>query len=108
MYGVISQSVAQRVPEIGIRVALGASPGQMLRLVLREGLLLASIGLAIGLAAALAGTRLLSSLLFGVEATDPLTFVVVSLALVVVALLATYLPARRAMRIDPVVALRAE
>jgi putative ABC transport system permease protein len=108
VYGVISQSVARRVPEIGIRIALGASPAQMVALILRQGVLLALAGLGVGLAVSLVLTRLIASLLFGVEATDPATFGVVSLLLLLVAVLASYLPARRALKIDPVGALRTE
>jgi ABC-type antimicrobial peptide transport system permease subunit len=108
VYGVVSQAVAQCVPEIGIRVALGASQGQMLMLILRHGLTLAVAGLAVGLAVALAMTRLIASLLFDVETTDPATFTLVSVLLLAVAVVASYVPARRAMNVDPVVALRAE
>ena len=89
-------------------MALGASPSDARRMVLREGLLMAAAGIAAGLVAALAGGRLLGGLLYGVEATDPLTFVVVPLLLAGVALLASYLPARRATRVDPTTALRAD
>ena len=108
VYGLISYSVAQRRREIGIRVALGAQPRQVLVPVLREGLMLAAIGAAIGLAGAFATTRLLSRFLFGIGATDPLTFAGVCLLLLAVALLATYIPSRRALRIDPIAALRAD
>jgi predicted permease len=106
IYGVLSYTVAQRTREIGIRTALGATRGHVLRDVLGHGLRLTAVGLAAGLAAALLGTRLLSSLLFGVHATDSATFLAVSAVLTLVALLASYLPARRAMRVDPIVALR--
>jgi predicted permease len=106
IYGVLSYMVAQRTRDIGIRMALGASEGRIVWDVLGFGLRLAGIGLAIGLAAALAATRLLSSLLYGVRPTDAITFVVVSLALLTVALIASYLPARRATRVDPLTALR--
>jgi putative ABC transport system permease protein len=108
IYGVISYSVSQRTREIGIRMALGAERGDTIRLVLGEGMLVILIGLAIGLAGSLALTRFLSSLLFGVTPTDPLTFAGVALLLAVIALAACYVPARRAMRVDPLLALRYE
>jgi putative ABC transport system permease protein len=108
IYGVISYSVSQRTREIGIRMALGAERGDTMRLVLGEGMLVILIGLAIGLAGSLALTRFLSSLLFGVTPTDPLTFAGVALLLAVIALAACYVPARRAMRVDPLLALRYE
>lgn len=108
MYGVISYSVAQRTQEIGIRMALGAERQKVLGMILAQGARLAGLGISIGLMAAFGVTRLMTSFLFGVQATDPLTFLSVSLLLVTVALLACYLPARRAMRVDPLVALRYE
>jgi putative ABC transport system permease protein len=108
IYGVISYNVAQRTREMGIRAALGASERSLLRLILDRGVRLTIIGLAIGLAGAIALTRLLATLLFGVGARDPATMVSVALILAGVAIMASYLPARRATRVDPVVALRYE
>lgn len=108
IYGLIAHSVSLRTHEIGIRVALGAQRKDVLRLILGEGARLTAIGLAIGVALSFAATRLISSLLFGVTATDPLTFVAVAVILCGVALLASYIPARRAMRFDPTEALRYE
>jgi len=108
IYGVISYSVSQRRREIGIRLALGAQRGDVLQMIVREGAKTALAGVAIGIAAALLLTQLMRSLLFGVSAQDPLTFACVAAVLILVALLASYLPARRAMLVDPVVALRYE
>jgi putative ABC transport system permease protein len=108
IFGVMNYSVALRTRELGLRLAVGAQPRQVLLLVLKQGLLLTIVGVVLGLAAAFALTRLLSGLLFGIGAVDVTTFATISLLLVVVSLLACYLPARRAMRIDPLKALRYE
>jgi predicted permease len=106
LYGVISYTVTRRTNEIGIRLALGATPARALRMVLRESLWLALAGIAIGVPAALAATRLISTMLFGVSATDPLTIAVATLLMLAVAAMAAFLPARRAARVDPMEALR--
>ncbi len=108
LYGVIAFGVAQRTREIGVRVALGAERGDVLRLIMRRGLLLTATGLAIGIVAALALGRFVASLLYGVTPTDPATLLAVALFLALVAMLASYLPARRATRVDPMVALKTE
>jgi putative ABC transport system permease protein len=108
IYGVIAFTVAQRTNEIGIRVAMGAQRGDVLRLVLGQGGRLIFLGVALGVVAGLLITRLMSGLLFGISATDPSTFAGVALLLAAVALLACYMPARRATHVDPLIALRYE
>jgi putative ABC transport system permease protein len=108
IYGVMAYVVAQRTREMGIRLAMGAQTGDLLKLVMRHGGKLAGVGVAFGIAAALGMMRLMSSMLYGVSAADPLTFAGVAIFLMAVALAACYLPARRATRVDPMIALRYE
>jgi len=108
IYGVMAYSVAQRTREIGVRVALGACSNDVLRLFLAQGFRLAALGLLFGVTAALALTRLMSSMIYGVSSTDAATFFTVAFFLAAVALVACYIPARRALRVDPMAALRYE
>jgi putative ABC transport system permease protein len=108
IYGVLAYAVVQRTQEIGVRMALGAERRQVLALILRRGLGLAAIGIIVGLAGALAGARYLQSMLFGIEPRDPATFAIVAIAFAIIAIIASYLPARRATRVDPMVALRVD
>ena len=108
IYGVMAYSVSQRTSEIGIRIALGAGKKSIFRLIVGQAMTIVAISLALGVVAAFGATRLLNSLLFGVGASDPVTFGAIVLLVSAVAFLAAWLPARRAMRVDPIVALRAE
>jgi len=108
IYGLMTYTVTQRVPELGVRIALGASPGNILRLILGQGALLAIVGLALGIGLSLAAGRLLDGLLFGVTPREPWVFASVAMLIALAALAACYLPGRRAVAVDPIVALRAE
>ena len=108
LFGLMAYTVGQRTPELGVRMALGAPPDRLLRGVVRDGLTIVAIGLVVGLAGALAVTRVLGSLLFDLSATDPRVFAGAALLLLAVAAFACYLPARRVLRVDPLAALRAE
>jgi putative ABC transport system permease protein len=108
LYGVLSYAVTQRSREIGLRMALGASASTVVRMVVRHGIVLTGIGVAIGLVASWAATRSLKNLLYGVTATDPITFAAVAALLTIIALVACWIPARRASRVDPIVVLREE
>jgi putative ABC transport system permease protein len=108
IYGVINYDVTQRTLEIGLRLALGAQSHNVLRMIVGQAMKLTLIGIALGMLGAFALTRLMSSLLFDVSTTDPITFVAVALLLLLVAILAAWIPARRATRVDPMIALRSE
>jgi putative ABC transport system permease protein len=105
---VLAYSVAQRTQEIGVRIALGATPGGILKMVLGQGLLTVAIGLIVGLAGSLLLTRTMRSMLFEISPNDPITIVGIALLLLLIAMLASYIPARRATRVDPMIALRYE
>jgi ABC-type antimicrobial peptide transport system permease subunit len=106
IYGIMAYTVSQRTAELGIRMALGARRGDVLALVLRQGLLLSGIGISIGVAGALLTTRYLQALLYGLSSLDPVTFIVMILLFVVVSAFAAYVPAKRALRVDPLIAIR--
>jgi putative ABC transport system permease protein len=108
VFGVLAYSVAQRTQEIGVRIALGATPGGILKMVLGQGLLTVAIGLIVGLAGSLLLTRTMRSMLFEISPNDPITIVGIALLLLLIAMLASYIPARRATRVDPMIALRYE
>jgi len=108
IYGLMTYSVQQRTQEIGIRMALGASPGSVRKMVVLQGMRLAAVGVVIGVAAALALTRFMAGLIYGVKTWDPVVFVTIAVLLGTVSWLATYIPARRASRVEPMVALRCE
>jgi ABC-type antimicrobial peptide transport system permease subunit len=108
LYGVLSYAVARRTSELGVRMAVGARTSDVLRLVMREALALTALGVGIGVTVAVASSRFIQALLFGVTPTDPPTYIAVAVALLVVAIAAAFLPARRASRVDPMVALRCD
>jgi putative ABC transport system permease protein len=108
IYGVVAYAATRRTREIGVRIALGAGKADVFRLLLGQGLMLTALGVGLGLVAAMAANRIMSSMVYGVTTTDPLTFAAVALLLGIVALAAAYLPARRATRVDPLAALRNE
>jgi putative ABC transport system permease protein len=108
IYGVMAYSVSQRTSEIGIRIALGAGKNSIFRLIVGQAMTIVAISLAVGVAGAFAATRWLNTLLFGIGASDPVTFIAIMLLVSIVAFIAAWLPARRAMRVDPITALRAE
>jgi putative ABC transport system permease protein len=108
LFGVISFAVSERTREIGVRMAMGAGRGDVMKLIMRQGLFVTGIGLVIGIGAAFPSARLLSSLLYGIRPDDPVTVVVVVAGMTAVTMLASYIPARRAMRVNPVIALRYE
>jgi ABC-type antimicrobial peptide transport system permease subunit len=108
IYGVMSYTVVQQTREIGIRIALGAKRGDVLKMTVKQAIKLVGLGLAIGLPSAFILTRVMSTLLFGISATDPITFLGISLVVLAVALLASYIPALRATKVDPMIALRAQ
>ena len=108
LYGVLAYQVGAQVPEIGVRMALGAAPADVLRNIVRQGVRLAAMGVLAGIAGALALSRLMAGFLFGIKPSDPLTYAVVALVLLATAAVAAYLPARRAMQVDPMAALRQE
>jgi putative ABC transport system permease protein len=108
LYGVMSYATTRRTQEIGVRLALGASQSEVMQLILKQGLRLVMVGVAVGLLSAITVTRAMKTMLFGLSATDPVTYFVLTLLLIAVALLACYLPARRAMKVDPLIALRQE
>jgi ABC-type antimicrobial peptide transport system permease subunit len=108
IYGVVAYLVGQRAKELGIRIALGATPSRVVAMVVREGVTMVAVGIGVGLAGALALTQLMGALLFGVKATDPLTYVAVTITLGVVALIASSVPASRAAHVDPAIAMRAD